>query len=209
VASAKNSAETPEPASGTWRRLRNGDMQFLKQLNSGATPSPHSPGRVVAPQLAKAQMDPHRPPPPVEDSSGRLTGTPVLAPSRTGLTERLRDYVGAFVLAGLDPQVGAELEFFADQVNYFGERNVAREKIRRDLVRYDQQWPQRRFWLAGDLRVKEMGHGMMKVTFPLRYELASGSRHASGEVLKTLKLRRTGTDDFEIFAVSERKARDR
>jgi peptidoglycan hydrolase-like protein with peptidoglycan-binding domain len=125
VASAKNSAETPEPASGTWRRLRNGDMQFLKQLNSGATPSPHSPGRVVAPQLAKAQMDPHRPPPPVEDSSGRLTGTPVLAPSRTGLTERLRDYVGAFVLAGLDPQVGAELEFFADQVDYFGERNVA------------------------------------------------------------------------------------
>jgi hypothetical protein len=77
------------------------------------------------------------------------------------------------------------------------------------MSHYDQQWPQRRFWLAGDLRVKEMGHGMMKVTFPLRYELASGSRHASGEVLKTLKLRRTGTDDFEIFAVSERKARDR
>jgi len=211
VASAKSAAAAPGPASGTWRRLRNGDMQFLKQVNSGAIPPPHSPGQVVAPQVAKAQMDPHGPPPPVEDASpvGRLPGSPVLAPSRTGLTERLRDYVGAFVLAGLDPQVGAELEFFADRVDYFGEQNVAREKIRRDLRRYDEQWPQRRFWLAGDLRVEEMERGIMKVTFPLRYELASGSRHASGEVMKTLKLRRTGTDDFEIVAVGERKAKDR
>src|SRR5437762_13142449 len=29
-------------------------------------------------------------------------------------TARLRDYVGAFVLAGLDPHVGAEAEFFAE-----------------------------------------------------------------------------------------------
>ena len=67
--------------------------------------------------------------------------------------ERLRDYVGAFILAGLDPQVGAELDFFAGRVNYFGEANISREKIRGDLVRYDERWPQRRFWLAGDLVV--------------------------------------------------------
>ena len=35
-----------------------------------------------------------------------------------------------------------ELEFFADRVNYFGETNVSRPKIRADLLRYDRQWPQ-------------------------------------------------------------------
>ena len=36
--------------------------------------------------------------------------------ARSISTDRLRDYVGAFVLAGLDPRVGAEADFFADQV---------------------------------------------------------------------------------------------
>ena len=62
--------------------------------------------------------------------------------------------MGAFVLAGLDPEVGSEAEFFADRVDYFGERHVAREKIRRDLQRYNDRWPERRFWLAGELEVE-------------------------------------------------------
>jgi hypothetical protein len=32
-------------------------------------------------------------------------------PAQNVSTERLRDYVGAFVLAGLDPHVGAEADF--------------------------------------------------------------------------------------------------
>jgi hypothetical protein len=42
--------------------------------------------------------------------------------------ERLRDYVGAFVLAGLDPHVGSETEFFADRVEYYDEGVIGREK---------------------------------------------------------------------------------
>ena len=44
---------------------------------------------------------------------------PQSAPAATAQdasTEQLRDYVGAFVLAGLDPKVGSETEFFADHV---------------------------------------------------------------------------------------------
>ena len=120
--------------------------------------------------------------------------------------ERLRDYVGAFVLAGLDPRVGAELEFFGARADYFGEQNLDRARIRRDLLRYDARWPDRRFWLAGDLEVEQKARGELKVTFPLRYELRRDSERASGRVLKTLTLRKTGGDDFEIVAVNERKA---
>ena len=121
--------------------------------------------------------------------------------------ERLRDYVAAFVLAGLDPHVGSELEFFADRVNYFGEANVSRPRIGRDLVRYDKRWPQRRFWLAGDLGVSRQPEGGLRVTFPLRYELRNGTKTASGKVMKTIALLKTGDGDLEIVAVNERKVR--
>lgn len=120
--------------------------------------------------------------------------------------ERIRDYVGAFVLAGLDPQVGSEAEFFADRVDYFGEKNITREKIRRDLQRYDNRWPKRGFWLAGELEVTPI-KDKLKVSFPLRYELRNGPKHSAGKVLKTLVLEKTGADDLQIVAVNERKTR--
>lgn len=218
---------TPEPAAeaGTWRRLRNGDMQFLQKLNAGEIPPPKPPssaspkGLVVAPSGAskssnRAVMDPHAPPPPSLEDMAQPTATPFGQPRAGSISppesaddekERLRDYVGAFVLAGLDPQIGAELEFFAKRVNYFGEPNTSWEKIRRDLVRYDERWPQRRFWLAGDLMVAREPGGLLRVTFPLRYELRNGRKSASGKVRKTLTLRRSGASDFEIVGVGETK----
>src|SRR5206468_10223366 len=68
--------------------------------------------------------------------------------------ERLRDYVGAFVLAGLDPHVGSETDFFVDGVQYYDEGMIRREKIRKDLQRYAARWPHRRCWLDGDISVE-------------------------------------------------------
>jgi peptidoglycan hydrolase-like protein with peptidoglycan-binding domain len=183
---------TPEPApsSDTWRRMRKSDQnsqQFLTRLNaarSRPTPatSPGSPTAVIAPA---------RP----GDNS-----TFVLSP------ERLRDYIGAFVLAGLDPHVGSELEFFGDRVRYYNEGVVDREKIRRDLRRYDARWSERRFWIEGDLDAKIEPDGRLRVTFPLRFELRSGSRHSSGKILKTLLLDVRGKD-LEIVALNESRVR--
>ena len=129
---------------------------------------------------------------------------------KTGVTaageERLRDYVGAFVLAGLDPQVGAEAAFFSDRVQYYNEGMKDREKIREDLKRYDSRWPGRKFWLAGDITVEPQTDKRVRVTFPLRYELRNGSKHSSGKVDKTLVLERAG-NNLQIVAVNERRAK--
>lgn len=109
------------------------------------------------------------------------------------------------MLAGLDSRVGAELAFFADRVDYFGEGNVSRAKIRDDLLRYDQRWPERQFKLAGDLVITPQQNSRVQLTFPLRYELRSGREQASGLVRKTLTLQRTGRNDLEIVAISEKK----
>jgi hypothetical protein len=116
--------------------------------------------------------------------------------------ERLRDYVAAFVLAGIDRDVGAELEFFADRVRYFNDGVVSRERIRRDLERYAQRWPRRRFWLAGPVDVQPRSDSRLRVTFPLRFELESAGKHSSGTVRKTLILEVTG-EDLQIVGVNE------
>ncbi|MBA3831187.1 MAG: peptidoglycan-binding protein [Chthoniobacterales bacterium] len=207
------------PTSGTWRRLRNGDMQFLQKLNAGAIPPPRasvasSPQSTSAPPTHQPAMEPHAPPPRLTEEETPSPGLTPQSPAEPNRplpakadygTERLRDYVGAFVLAGLDPKIGAELEFFADRVEYFGESNVGRKTIQRDLLRYDRKWPERHFWLAGELKVEPQSGGQLSVAFPLRYELRSGSKHGSGQVMKRLTLQKTADGDLQIVAVNEKK----
>ena len=193
---AAGESEVPSAKLGedVWRYLRKSDQAYITRLMaedakvSKPRKSPSNSTSAPAPTVAT-------PPPAAARSSPASYNR-----------ERLRDYVAAFVLAGLDPQVGSEAEFFADRVDYFGERHVTREKIRRDLQRYDNRWPQRGFWLAGELSVRPV-KDKLEVSFPLRYELRSGSRRSSGQVWKTLILEKTGADDLQIVSVNERKAR--
>lgn len=170
-----------------WRSLRKTDQEYLNRL--------------VAEEARK--IKPNKSPASTKASSARVTTPPI--PSSTNYNrDRLRDYIAAFVLAGLDPQVGAETEFFAERVNYFGKPGVSRETIRRDLQRYNDRWPQRAFSLAGEPEISS-GNDKLKISFPLHYELQNASKHASGKVLKTLLLEKAGADDLQIVAVDERK----
>jgi hypothetical protein len=118
--------------------------------------------------------------------------------------DRLRDYVAAFVLAGLDPHVGSEVDFFADRVRYYDDGIKDRDAIRKDLQRYNARWPHRTFWLPGQIKIEPQSDNHVRVTFPLRFELHNGETKSSGQVEKDLLLEPTG-DDFEIVAVNERK----
>src|SRR5947208_4275295 len=130
-------------------------------------------------------------------------------------TERLRDYVGAFVLAGLDPHVGSQADFFADRVKYYDQGVIDRETIRNDLQNYAAQWPERHFWFAGNIIIEPAAVSILigvpqhrkrvRVTFPLRYELRNGATYSSGRINKTLVLEPVG-DDLQIVAVSEGNA---
>lgn len=209
---AKPAVTTSSPndqtrTSETWERLRKSDQQFPgKTVWRGVSPSANETGITTGTPLQEAPPSgasiasddgkPASPPPATVDNS----------PASAISEERLRDYVGAFVLAGLDPQVGAEAAFFADRVQYYNEGMKDREKIREDLKRYDSRWPGRKFWLAGDITVAAQTDKRVRVTFPLRYELRNGSKHSSGKVDKTLVLERAG-NDLQIVAVNERTAK--
>jgi peptidoglycan hydrolase-like protein with peptidoglycan-binding domain len=195
-------------SSETWRRLRTGEQQTSansrETLSSRTAGTPGS-GTEIPPRSASAATTP------IYSDSAKQASAPPGIVSDTGSsgagisTERLRDYVGAFVLAGLDPHVGSEADFFADRVQYYDEGMMNREKIRKDLQRYAARWPDRRFWLDGDITVDTQNGNRVKVTFPLRYELRNGGKHMSGKISKTLVLEPAG-DDLQIVAVNERKA---
>lgn len=194
VAAATPKVPTPKLGEDVWRYLRKSDQASIRRLLAEETKPPQ---RTKPPPASTDPAPPAEGPPPPPARN---------IPLASGDQDRLKDYVAAFVLAGLDPQVGAETEFFADRVDYFGERNISREKIRQDLQRYNERWPKRGFWLAGDLEVSR-SNDRLKVTFPLRYNLENGPKRKAGQVLKTLILEKSGSDDLQIVAVNERKAR--
>ena len=196
VTDTKPESFTPKFGEDVWRYLRKSDQEQLKRMIAEDT-RPKHPKKTVA-----ADRSTPGPRPPDIPAATPTAGLSSAAYDR----ERLSDYIAAFVLAGLDPQVGAETEFFAERVNYFGKPGVTRETIRRDLQRYNARWPERAFSLAGELAITSV-NGNQQVTFPLRYNLRNGSRHSSGKVWKTLVLEKTGNDDLQIVAVNERKAK--
>jgi peptidoglycan hydrolase-like protein with peptidoglycan-binding domain len=200
------SAGTREQSSETWRRLRTGDQERRSNARDTLLPrTDETPGMNTATTTREAAAATG----PMSSESPKPASAPPATVASSPAPEiseaRLRDYVGAFVLAGLDPQVGAEAAFFADRVQYYNDGTLDREKIRADLKRYDARWPERRFWLAGDIKVEPQSQNRVRVTFPLKYELRKGAKHSSGKVDKTLVLEPAG-DDLQIVAVNERKA---
>jgi len=202
VEPAESAAPAGPAESETWQRLRKTDQQFLSKLDRGKDAVPARPSAKA--EVGPRPGQPQRPPVATAPASAPLEeqGSGRFILSR----ERLRDYIGAFVLAGLHPGVGSELEFFADRVSYYGEGVVDRRKIRRDLQIYNDRWPQRRFWLAGEVQIAPQADSRIRVTFPLRFQLANGAKRSSGKVQKTLLLEVLG-DDLQIVAVNERKGR--
>ena len=211
---AADSAQSSE----TWRQLRKGERQALAKTNARETSSPTADQS--KPEVASRQSSPAATAAATIQSETQPVGSRLpenatatqasVATSNSSSapnisTERLRDYVGAFVLAGLDPRVGAEADFFADHVGYYDQGVMSREQIREDLKQYAARWPERRFWFAGDITIEPQDGNRVRVTFPLRYELRNGAKHSSGKIDKTLVLELVG-DDQQIVAVNERKA---
>jgi peptidoglycan hydrolase-like protein with peptidoglycan-binding domain len=221
-----NNVGGPEQSSETWRRLRKGERRTstsARRSDSAATEAreisstrteettraiTETSARSAPADTASTESGTTQPTAAARTSSqttGPAPAPPAITPTGNVSTERLRDFVAAFVLAGLDRNVGAEAEFFADRVEYYDQGIMDREKIREDLKRYDERWPERHFWITGTINIEPQNENGARVTFPLGFKLRNGNRVVTGKVDKTLVLEPVG-DDLQIVAVNERKA---
>jgi peptidoglycan hydrolase-like protein with peptidoglycan-binding domain len=214
-----NGAADADQSSETWRRLRSGAHKTSAKAQKTSSPTadetqssaemqPRSTAAATA-QASSETMQPASAAPAIARTSSEITepgSAPPAIDSVAGVsTERLRDYVGAFVLAGVDPHAGSEADFFADRVRYYDQGVIGREQIRNDLQNYAARWPERRFWFVGNITIEPQRRNRVRVTFPLQYELRNGATQSSGRINKTLVLEPVG-DDLQIIAVDERKA---
>ena len=207
-----NNAGSPEQSSDTWRRLRKGERRTsasARQLDSAASEAGDTSSTRTKQTTQTITETSARSAPAVTASNQFKTtepspAPPAITPSADFSAERLHDYVAAFVLAGLDRNVGAESEFFADRVEYYDQGIMDREKVREDLKRYDERWPERHFWITGTINIELQNDNRARVTFPLGFKLRNGNRIVTGKVDKTLVLE-PGGDDLQIVAVNERK----
>lgn len=212
------STATTQQSSETWRRLRKGERRTSTTARQSETAATEAQERSSPTDNETPTTGSEMPPRSVPAAKARTsaeTTEPVSTPSAIVADngpaapefsrERLRDYVAAFVLAGLDKNFGAETEFFADRVEYYDSGTMDREKIREDLKRYDERWPERHFWVAGAINIEPQSENRVRVTFPLGFKLRNGNKNSSGKINKTLVLEAAG-DDFQIVAVNERKA---
>src|SRR4029450_13102060 len=114
-------AAGPQQSSETWRRLRKGELRTSTSARRSETAATEARERSSPTDNETPTTSTEMPPrsaPAAAAANSSANGEPASAPptaasdtsaSAAGITtERLRDYVAAFVLAGLDENVGAE-----------------------------------------------------------------------------------------------------
>lgn len=124
--------------------------------------------------------------------------------SQADLLEQIRDFIAGFVVVGIDENVEAELQFFAPKANYYDSGVVTKDFIRKDIRRYNQKWPTRRYWLVGDVRIlNDPQADPVEVQYRIRYAVRNQQQETTGTAIKTVKLQKTPSG-FEITSVREK-----
>ena len=147
-----------------------------------------NPARAVANAPAVSQPRPTNAPP----------------PTRAEMIAWVRRYLEACQT----PDPSDELAYYAEQVDYFHHGTVRKEDIGRELAAYAQQWPTRRYWISGPVRLDNSGENTVvrsRISFEL--ESAGGTRQAAGKVDNAFILARRADLSWEIIGHEEERVR--
>ena len=131
---------------------------------------------------------------------------PVNAPAPT--KDEMRTWLSQYLQACETQDVGDELAYYADQVQYFHHGTVDKEHIRRELLAYVQQWLDRQFSMGDTISISKRGENTV-VRCRIRFELANaaGTRKASGYANNTFTLARRPDLSWEIVGQQEQRVR--
>ena len=117
--------------------------------------------------------------------------------------DQIRDFIAGFVVAGISQDVEAELQFYSEEADYYDSGLVTKDFIRKDILRYDRNWPVRRYWLNGDIRILNgLEADPIEVQYQIKYFVKNPRKESSGSAVKTLKLQKA-RNGLEITSVRE------
>jgi peptidoglycan hydrolase-like protein with peptidoglycan-binding domain len=140
-------------------------------------------------------------------------------PSRSAASARLsfRDsasipsevnrFISQYLSAVSRNRLEDELEFYADRVDYFGNRQVDRRIVEQTLRKFYQRWPKRDYSL-----VRPVGYalvpsrGEIVLTYQAKFSHGNGSKRVKGQTLNRLTIN-AATADPRIVAIEEKRVR--
>ena len=119
------------------------------------------------------------------------------------VTKFVADYLDAVSRNNLQD----ELHFYADRVDYFGQRQVDRRIIEHSLRKYYQRWPKRHYSLQQPVRFDLVpGRAEIVVNYRSSFSLGGGHGRVRGETDNRLTIN-AATADPRIVSIEERRVR--
>src|SRR6202035_3958034 len=101
------------------------------------------------------------------------TSTPAPAPS-TAQNLSPNEFVDGFVKSLESKDVTAQVEWYADKVNYYDSGRISKEAVRRDLEHDITKWPSRVYSLRDAPKIDQISQQVYRANFPMSYTLTDG-----------------------------------
>ena len=78
-----------------------------------------------------------------------------------------------FCCGRIGQDVEAEFQVYSEEADYYDSGRVTKDYIRKDILRYDPNWPVRRYWLDSEIRIL---NGLEADPVKGRYQIEFSSR---------------------------------
>ena len=217
----KGFSPTGEPDDTTLRSLNLLPALALTPAESNSSSPTPPPGLAAAwPDITVLRSDEARRAPmrPVV-ATINVDPTPLPAPgpppaaARAAFTPAaMQAFIESYLHAGQTNDTDAEMDFYADHVDYFDEGVVDRQFIRNDVNHYDHRWPQRQFTLLGPPTLSDPTAGTPgEVAVHFRFAFTNKRPHytVEGKVDDVFTLERTGPESLRIVSMKEQRVREK
>ncbi|HTD15101.1 MAG TPA: S1C family serine protease [Chthoniobacterales bacterium] len=122
----------------------------------------------------------------------------------------LNEFVNEFVASGNTVNWRGELSFYADDVDYLSDGKVTKTLIAEEINKYNKQWPQRSYWLAGDATVETLDpvHDVARAVMTVGFAVQNRKRVITGTYQDVIFVRNASTNPKVIFIRTQTLSRE-
>lgn len=161
------------------------EASVIQRVGSDAT-TEHSVDQSVAPQATAGSVK-------SSEASQSLTSPseqpmPRDSAAGLGLEEQAKDALRQYLRACETNDLKAELAFYDDQMVYFDHGKVRRDFVRKDVQRYYERWPERRYELL-QVHATPRSGGEVDLRFLLSFDLKRKGDTARGRTDNLFRVR--------------------
>ena len=122
----------------------------------------------------------------------------------------LNEFVNEFVASGNTVNWRGELSFYAENVDYLSNGKVGKMFIAEGVNKYNKEWPQRSYWLAGEPTVETVdpAHDIGRAVITVGFAVQNRKRVITGTCQDVILVRNAGTNPKVIFIRTQTLSRE-